>query len=124
LADLADGCQPFCLVLTDAAGRQLGQRGLGAELRLQQFELALVLLDRALPGLGGEVALGGLGEANAGGLRRRRLDLQQLLRQFGLGFVLRPLGLVAANLLAVDLRREPPSLALGALAGDLPESFA
>ena len=44
-------------------------------------------------------------------------------RFFGLGVVLGPLGLVPADLFPVDLGREAPGLALGALAGDLPESL-
>ena len=84
-------------------------------------------MERALTGLGRQVPICCLTECDAsfGRLARRlvlrRLELEQGLRQFLLGVVLRPLRLVAADLPAVDLRREAPGLALGALARALPQ---
>jgi hypothetical protein len=119
LTDLPHGGQPPGLVFADTAGGDVDQWSLPTELGLQQVELTPIRFDCALARLAGQVALGRLRQCDAVGLRFLGLDLQQRLGQLGLGVVLGPLGLVPADLLPVDLGREAPGLALGALARDL-----
>lgn len=121
LTDLPYGGQPLGLVLADPAGHYLDQRRIRAELDFEHLELASIRLDGALTRLAGQVTLSRLCQCNARALGFLGLDLQERLGQLGLCVLPSPFGLGPTDLLAVDPGREAPGLALGALAGDLPQ---
>src|SRR5439155_20554918 len=123
LTDLPHGREARTLVLGDAGGCDLSQRGVLSEVLLQMTEDADVLEERSLPRLGSQVALGRLGQRQSARLRLRLLHLKQASGERLLGILAGPLSLVDSFLLAVHLHGVAPGLALRALAGDLPGSL-
>src|SRR5262249_4935042 len=85
--------QPLGLVLADAAGRDVGQKSVGAESRLEMLERPTIFRQRALTRLRGQVALSRLRQRQPTCRWLWLLELQRELRQRVLSVLLAPFGL-------------------------------